>query len=367
MVKVNIKFSAMFKDVVDTSSAEVDVDGDTVRDLLKTLIKQYGPQFEKRMIDEKTGLPRRFINIFVDGKDIRNLQGIDSKLREDAEVRLIPAVAGGGEFFGFTQDQIVRYSRQIVLPEVGGKGQKKLMNSSVLVIGAGGLGSPAALYLAAAGVGKIGIIDDDKVDLSNLQRQIIHVTKDIGKPKTKSAEEKLLKINPEVEVVTYDERLTADNVFDVFDGWDIVLDGSDNFPTKFLANDACVLRSIPLSHGGILRFIGMVTTILPGEGPCYRCLTPEAPPPGMIPSCQEAGVLGVLPGVIGSIQAIEVMKYLLGIGDLLVGRILLFDALEMRFEEFELKRSPNCPVCGDQPIIKDLSQVDYGHVCEVRF
>jgi len=367
MVKVNVKFSVMFKDATGTTAASVDVVGETVRDLIDALTKRFGPQFGERVLDAKTGGVRRFVNIFINGKDIRNLQGIDTKLEEGAEVRLIPAVAGGKEFFGFTQDQIVRYSRQIVLPEVGGRGQKKLMGSSVLVIGAGGLGSPAALYLAAAGVGKIGLIDNDRVDLSNLQRQIIHTTNDIGKPKIESAKEKLLEINPEVEVVTYNERLTADNVFDVFDGWDIVLDGSDNFPTKFLANDACVLKKIPLSHGGILRFIGMVTTILPGKGPCYRCLTPEAPPPGMIPTCQEAGVLGVLPGVVGSIQATEVVKYLLGIGKLLVGKILLFDALEILFEEFELKRDPNCPACGDRPLITDLSKVDYGHVCEVRF
>jgi adenylyltransferase/sulfurtransferase len=367
MVKVSVKFSVMFKDLIGVSAATLDVEGNSVKDLLNALIQRYGPQFEKRIIDEKTGLPRRFINIFVNGKDIRNLQGVDTQLNEGAEVRLIPAVAGGKEFFGFTQDQIVRYSRQIVLPEVGGKGQKKLLNSSVLIIGAGGLGSPAAIYLAAAGVGRIGLVDDDKVDLSNLQRQIIHITRDIGKLKTESAKEKLLGLNPEVEIIPYSKRLTPENVFDIVKGWDIVLDGSDNFPTKFLINDACVLKGIPLSHGGILRFIGMVTTILPDKGPCYRCLTPEAPPPGMIPSCQEAGVLGALPGVIGSIQAIEVIKYLLNIGDLLVGRILLFDALEMCFEEFELQRSPNCPICGDHPLIKDLSQVDYGHVCEVRF
>jgi len=273
----------------------------------------------------------------------------------------------GGKFFGFTQDQIVRYSRQIVLKEVGGKGQKKLMSSSVLVIGAGGLGSPAALYLAAAGVGRIGIVDCDKVDLSNLQRQILHTIEDINRPKVASAKEKILAINPEIEVTPYNENVTADNAFDIIKGWDFVIDGSDNFPTKFLLNDACVLKKIPLSHGGVLRFVGMTMTIITEKGPCYRCLTPEAPPRGMIPSCQEAGVLGSVPGVIGAIQTTEALKYLLGVGNLLIGRILFFDALETSFEEFEIKRNPNCSICGENPVIKNLSQVDYGHVCEVRY
>jgi adenylyltransferase/sulfurtransferase len=216
-------------------------------------------------------------------------------------------------------------------------------------------------------VGKIGIIDNDQVDLSNLHRQLLHTNDDLGRPKIESAKEKLLTINPEVKVTTYNERLSADNALDIVKGWDFVLDGSDNFPTKFLINDACVLANVPLSHGGVLRFTGMAMTILPGRGPCYRCLTPEAPPPGMIPTCQEAGVLGVVPGVIGTVQATEVLKYFLDLGGLLVGRVIFFDALEMRFEEFEIQRRPDCLVCGEKPVIKDLSQVDYGHVCEVRF
>lgn len=273
----------------------------------------------------------------------------------------------GSEFFGFTQDQIVRYSRQIILKEVGGKGQRKLLNSKVLIVGAGGLGSPAAFYLAAAGVGKLGLIDCDRVDLSNLQRQILHSTKDIDRPKVESAKETLTKLNPDVEVVTYNTRLDPENVLKVVKDWDFVVDGSDNFSTKFLVNDACVLKGVPFSHAGVLRFVGMTTTILPRKGPCYRCLTPEAPPPGMIPTCQESGVLGAVPGIIGTIQASEALKYMLGAGELLVGRILFFDASSMRFEEFELQRSASCPVCGERPLITDLSKVDYGHVCEVRF
>ncbi len=367
MVKVNVKFSVMFRDAVGVTETSANVTGETVKDLVDALIKQFGPQFGERVLDAKTGGLRRFVNVFVNGKDIRNLQGLDTRLEEGAEVRLIPAVAGGSEFLGFTQDQIVRYSRQIILKEVGGKGQRKLLNSKVLVAGAGGLGSPASLYLAAAGVGKLGVIDNDRVDLSNLQRQILHSTEDLNKPKVESAKETIKKLNPEVGVITYNERLSPENALEVVKDWDFVVDGSDNFPTKFLVNDACVLADVPFSHAGVLRFVGMTTTVLPHKGPCYRCLTPEAPPPGMIPTCQEAGVLGAVPGVIGAIQASEALKYLLGEGELLVGRVLFFDAIGMRFEEFELQRSPNCPACGKRPLITDLSKVDYGHVCEVRF
>ncbi|MGC8816337.1 MAG: HesA/MoeB/ThiF family protein [Candidatus Hadarchaeum sp.] len=273
---------------------------------------------------------------------------------------------GGRIFFGLTQDQLVRYSRQLILKEVGGKGQKKLMHSKVLIIGAGGLGSPAALYLAAAGVGRIGIVDSDKVDLSNLQRQIIHSKGFIGKPKAASAKNAILALNPEVEVVTFEQRLTPENALDIIGGWDFVVDGSDNFPTKFLVNDACVLKGVPFSHAGVLRFIGMTMTVLPRKGPCYRCLVKEAPPPGAVPTCQEAGVLGTVPGVMGTIQATEAIKFLLGVGSLLIGRVLYFDALSLRFDQFELKRNPKCPSCGDRPLIRDLSQVDYGTACRVR-
>lgn len=366
MVKVNVKFSVMFRDAVGVTATSVDLAGETVKDLINALIGQFGPQFGERVLDAKAGGLRRFVNVFVNGKDIRNLDGLDTKLEEGAEVRLIPAVAGGSEFLGFTQDQTVRYSRQIILKEVGGKGQRKLLNSKVLVVGAGGLGSPAALYLAAAGVGKLGIVDCDTVDLSNLQRQILHFTKDLNRSKVESAKETLNKLNPEIQVVTYNERLNSENALDVIKDWDFVIDGSDNFPTKFLVNDACVISNVPFSHGGVLRFIGMTTTIVPHHGPCYRCLTLEAPPPGMIPTCQEAGVLGAVPGVIGAVQAIEALKYLLGAGELLVGRVLFFDATGMRFEEFEFQRNPNCPACGEKPLITDLSKVDYGHVCGVR-
>ncbi|MEM3723178.1 MAG: molybdopterin-synthase adenylyltransferase MoeB [Candidatus Hadarchaeales archaeon] len=366
MVKVHVKFSVMFKNMTGVTADTIETSNDTVRGLIDALILKFGPQFGERVLDPKTGGLRRFVNVFVNGKDIRNLQGLDTKLEDGAEVRVIPAVAGG-EFQGFREDQIKRYSRQIILREVGGRGQRKLLESKVLIVGTGGLGSPAAYYLAAAGVGKLGLVDSDRVEISNLNRQILHSTEKINLPKVESAEETLRRLNPDVEIVTYFCHFGPENALKLLHGWDFVIDGSDNFPTKFLINDACVLKGVPFSHAGVLRFHGMITTIIPHKGPCYRCLTPEAPPPGMIPSCQEAGVLGVVPGVVGAIQANEAIKFLLGIGELLVGRVLFFDALGSCFEEFELKRNPECPSCGDKPAITDLSRVDYGHVCEVRY
>ena len=265
----------------------------------------------------------------------------------------------------FSEEQIKRYSRHIILPEVGGRGQKKLLQSSVFLVGAGGLGCPAAYYLAAAGVGKLGIADGDDVDHSNLQRQILHSTKDVGYPKALSAKATLEALNPDVEVVPFMYRLNSENIMDIIKDYDVILDGSDNFPTRYLVNDACVLLKKPLSHGSIFRFEGQVTTILPGEGPCYRCLFETPPPPGMVPSCQEAGVLGVLPGVIGVIQATEVVKLLLGKGQLLKGQLLLYNAFTMEFKKVKIRRNPQCPVCGENPTIKEL--VDYQEFCQVHF
>jgi len=245
----------------------------------------------------------------------------------------------------FTEEQITRYSRQIVLPEVGGTGQKKINDGKVLIAGAGGLGSPAAFYLAAAGVGTIGIIDGDVVDISNLQRQILHTTKDIGRPKVDSAKEKLAALNPDCHVVSHWEKLTAQNIDGIIRDYDVVVDGVDNFPTRYMVNDACVMAGKVFVHGGVLGFSGQIFTIVPGKGPCLRCVLRE-PPPGSVPSCSEAGVLGVLAGAIGVIQATEVLKYLLGKGDLLVGRLLAYDALDMRFTEVRVKQDPDCPVCG---------------------
>jgi len=264
--------------------------------------------------------------------------------------------------FAFTDAQLDRYSRHLLLPEVGESGQQKLLEGRVLVLGAGGLGSPAALYLAAAGVGKLGIIDADTVDASNLQRQIIHGLDRVGQSKVKSAAQSIANLNPDVEVVTFDERLVSTNVDRVFDhGWDVIVDGLDNFPTRYLVNDASVFKGIPVVHGSIFRFDGQVTTFWPGKGPCYRCLYPEPPPAHLAPSCAEAGVLGVLPGMIGVAQATEAVKILLGQGEPLVGRLLQYDSLKMEFRTFKLRRNTHCPVCGDEPTITEY--IDYQNFC----
>jgi sulfur-carrier protein adenylyltransferase/sulfurtransferase len=258
-----------------------------------------------------------------------------------------------------------RYSRHLLIPEVGVEGQLKLLQSRVLLIGAGGLGSPASLYLAAAGVGRLGIVDDDVVDASNLQRQIAHSTERLGEPKADSAKRTLEALNPDVEVVTYKERITSENVDRILaDGWDVIVDGADNFPTRYLINDASVFHDIPVVHGSIYRFEGQVTVFKPHEGPCYRCLFPQPPPPELAPSCAEGGVLGVLPGIIGSLQANEALKLCLGIGEPLAGRLLLFDALSAEFNDVTLRRDPNCPVCGEHPTITEY--IDYVQFCAGR-
>jgi sulfur-carrier protein adenylyltransferase/sulfurtransferase len=259
-------------------------------------------------------------------------------------------------------DQRSRYSRHLLIPEVGEEGQQKLLDAKVLLIGAGGLGSPASLYLAAAGVGRLGIVDADVVDASNLQRQIVHSTDTLGRPKVESAKRTIEALNPDVEVVAYEERLTSDNVDRILaDGWDIVVDGADNFPTRYLVNDASVWHGIPVVHGSIYRFDGQVTVFSPHEGPCYRCLFPIPPPPELAPSCAEGGVLGVLPGIVGSLQANEALKLALGAGDSLVGRLLLFDALRTEFTEVSLRKDPDCPVCGEHPTITEY--IDYVEFC----
>ena len=266
---------------------------------------------------------------------------------------------------GLTEQQIERYSRHIILEQIGGGGQAKLLASKVLIVGAGGLGSPAALYLAAAGVGTIGIIDADKVDLTNLQRQIIHHTADIGVEKVTSAANKIRAMNPDVAVKTYHEWAKADNIRQIIREYDFVLDGTDNFPAKFLINDACYFEKIPFSHAGILRFNGQLITVLPGESTCYRCIFDSPPPPDAVPSCSQAGVLGVLAGVIGSLQATETIKYLLGLGNLLTDALLTYDALTMEFRRVEFNRNPACGLCGENPKIttlKDEQQV----VCDLK-
>ena len=266
-------------------------------------------------------------------------------------------------FTELSKEEIQRYSRHLILPEVGMEGQLKLKNAKVLLVGAGGLGAPLGLYLAAAGVGKIGLVDFDVVDFSNLQRQVIHGTKDVGRKKLDSAADSMLDINPHMEIVKYDVALTSENALDIIKDYDMVADGTDNFPTRYLVNDACVLLKKPNLYGSIFRFEGQATVFAYPGGPCYRCLYPEPPPPGLVPSCAEGGVLGILPGIIGVIQATETVKLILGIGDLLVGRLVLYDAFSMKFRELKLRRNPECPVCGDHPTVTKL--IDYHQFCGV--
>src|SRR5262245_15842843 len=260
--------------------------------------------------------------------------------------------------------EIARYSRHLIMPEVAMDGQKRLKAARVLLIGAGGLGSPLGLYLAAAGVGHLGLVDFDVVDFSNLQRQILHTTQDVGRPKLESAAEHLRAINPEIDITTHEAKITAANALELIEPYDVVIDGTDNFPTRYLVNDACVLLGKPNVYGSIFRFDGQASVFHPPAGPCYRCLYPEPPPPGMVPSCAEGGVLGILPGLIGCIQATEAVKLILGQGEPLIGRLVLYDALQMRFQEFKVRRNPRCPLCGDRPTITAL--IDYEQFCGVR-
>jgi len=340
------------------NTSTVEIEADAISDLLDSLVRRY-PDLNDHLLDQQ-GEVQRFINIYVNKEEIHALRGKDTELHEGDEIAIIPAMAGGAT--PFSEDQIRRYSRHIILPEVGGKGQRKLLNAKVLLIGAGGLGSPAALYLAAAGVGTLGIVDFDTVDLSNLQRQIMHHVHDLGRPKVKSAGETIADINPDVNVIPHPVRLASDNVMDIIGGYDIIVDGCDNFPTRYLVNDACVLAKKPYVYGSIFRFEGQSTVFYPGKG-CYRCLFPSPPPPGMVPSCQEAGVLGVLPGIIGVIQATEAVKLILETGGSLIGRLLLYDALEMEFREVKIRRDAKCPICGDDPTIHEL--IDYELFCGI--
>jgi sulfur-carrier protein adenylyltransferase/sulfurtransferase len=270
----------------------------------------------------------------------------------------------GNSSAALSKEEIMRYSRHLIMPEVGMDGQLKLKQAKVLCIGTGGLGAPLGLYLAAAGVGRIGLVDFDKVDLTNLQRQILFDTNDIGRPKIEAATNRLRDLNPDIQIDTFETRLTSENALDILKDYDIVVDGTDNFPTRYLVNDACVILGKPNVYGSIFRFEGQITIFAYPGGPCYRCLYPEPPPPGLVPSCAEGGVLGVLPGIVGAIQAAETLKLIIGKGESLVGRLLLFDALAMRFRELKLRKNPECPVCGEHPTITKL--IDYEEFCGIR-
>jgi adenylyltransferase/sulfurtransferase len=352
-----------FTDKLDT----VEIDGTNIGELLQNLTTKYGGL--KQHLYSADGKLRSFVNIYVNDDDIRYLQKEQTPLKAGDTVSIIPSVAGGaplqtdliqGEL---TKAEVERYSRHLIMPEVGIDGQRRLKAARVLCIGAGGLGSPAAMYLAAAGVGRIGIVDFDVVDSSNLQRQIIHGTPDVGRPKLVSARERLNAINPEVQIDSHETRITSANALALFADYDVIVDGTDNFPTRYLVNDASVLSGKPNVYGSIFRFEGQASVFAVKGGPCYRCLYPEPPPPGLVPSCAEGGVLGVLPGVVGTIQATEAIKLILGAGEPLVGRFLIYDAWRMRFRELKLRRDPECPVCGDAPTIKTL--IDYEQFCGV--
>lgn len=306
-----------------------------------------------------------YVTVSVNDEFIRSDTFAETVLKDGDSVEFLYFMGGGGDLMAFTNEQLERYSRNMILSEVGVKGQKKLLGAKVLIIGAEGLGAPAALYLAAAGVGTIGIADADEVDLSNLQRQIIHTTADLGKAKVQSAKETMQAINPDITVNTYRTFVAADNVMELIADYDFILDGTDNFPAKFLINDACVLAKKPFSHAGIIRFRGQLMTYVPGQGPCYRCVFKEPPPKDAVPTCSQAGIIGAVAGAIGSLQAVEAVKYLVGAGDLLTGQLLTYDALKMEFRKIKLPRAHNCAVCGVHPTI--LEPFDYEQAeCDLK-
>jgi sulfur-carrier protein adenylyltransferase/sulfurtransferase len=348
----------------------VDIDGANVGELLNNLTTKYGGL--KQHLYAADGKLRSFVNIYVNDDDIRYLQKEQTPLKSGDTVSIIPSVAGGAPSVlskehealpELSGEEIKRYSRHLIMPEVGVEGQRKLKAGKVLCIGAGGLGSPAAMYLAAAGIGTIGIVDFDVVDFSNLQRQIIHGTPDVGRAKLASAKDRLGALNPNVHIETYDTALSSENALRLFEPYDVILDGTDNFPTRYLVNDACVLTGKPNAYGSIFRFEGQASVFATKDGPCYRCLYPEPPPPGLVPSCAEGGVFGVLPGIIGVIQATETIKLLIGAGEPLIGRFLIYDALRMRFRELKLRKDADCPVCGTHPTVTKL--IDYEQFCGV--
>src|SRR5437016_1830666 len=344
----------------------VELAGATVGEVLQSLTSQYADL--KRHLYNDEGKLRSFVNVYLNDEDIRYLQKDATPLKDGDTLSIVPSIAGGTAGVAappvtLSKDEILRYSRHLIIPEVGMDGQLKLKNASVALIGTGGLGAPLGLYLAAAGIGRIGLVDFDVVDFTNLQRQVIHGTKDVGKKKLDSAAESMLDINPYMQMDKFDAALSSENALDIIKDYDMVVDGTDNFPTRYLVNDACVLLKKPNVYGSIFRFEGQATIFAMPGGPCYRCLYPEPPPPGLVPSCAEGGVLGILPGIIGLIQATEAVKLILGAGETLVGRLVLYDALAMRFRELKLRRNPECPVCGAHPTVTKL--IDYHQFCGV--
>jgi adenylyltransferase/sulfurtransferase len=352
---------------------QVEVEAATAGEALDRLTTLH-TDLRRHLYDDRNEL-RSFVNVYVNDEDVRHQLGPATPLNDGDNVMIVPSIAGGSTtevdrevLPSLSNEEIGRYSRHLIMPEVGLEGQRRLKAASVLMIGTGGLGAPCGMYLAAAGVGRLGIVDFDVVESSNLQRQIIHGTADIGRPKIESARDRLRDINPHIEIETHESRLSSSNALSLFANYDIVVDGTDNFPTRYLVNDACVLLHKPNVYGSIFRFEGQASvfwTDAPnGGGPCYRCLYSEPPPPGLVPNCAEGGVLGVLPGIVGTIQATETIKLILGAKDTLVNRLLLFDAWQMKFREFKLRKDPNCPMCSENATIKEL--IDYEEFCGLR-
>ena len=344
----------------------IELAGDTVGQVLDGLMAAHTGL--KRHLLQDDGRLRNFVSLYLNETDIRHLASTATPVRPGDVLTIVPSIAGGSPATAETKvplshAEMLRYSRHLLLPEVGVSGQRKLKAARVLTVGAGGLGSPLSLYLAAAGVGTIGIVDFDVVDLTNLQRQIVHGTSTLGRSKLDSAEERLTDLNPNVRIERHETRLTSQNALEILGAYDIVVDGTDNFPTRYLVNDACVLLGKPNVYGSIFRFEGQASLFYAARGPCYRCLYSEPPPPGLVPSCAEGGVLGVLPGIIGSIQALETIKWIIGAGSSLLGRLVLFDALKLRFRELELRKDPACPICGANPSIHEL--IDYEAFCGI--
>src|SRR2546427_1021412 len=360
--------------------SEIQVDASTAGEALDQLTTTH-TELRRHLFNDQNAL-RNFVNVYVNDEDIRHANGPDTPVNEGDTILIVPSIAGGAavldEIAGkdaggpqagmpalpmLSNEEVARYSRHLIMPEVGMTGQRKLKAASVLMIGTGGLGAPLGMYLAAAGVGRLGLVDFDVVDASNLQRQIIHGTKDVGRPKIASARDRIEDINPHVEIETHDTKLTSANALNLFVNYDVIVDGTDNFPTRYLVNDACVLTGKPNVYGSIFRFEGQASVFLAERGPCYRCLFSEPPPPGLVPSCAEGGVLGGLPGIIGSIQAMETIKLILGAGQPLIGRLVLFDALKLQFRELKLEKDPDCPVCGAHPTVTEL--IDYQAFCGI--
>ena len=323
------------------------------------------PDLAAQLLDGD-GRLRPFVNLYLGDQNVRVLAPSlgEVKLKDGDVLTIVPAIAGGAGEVKLSRSEVLRYSRHLIMPEVTLEGQKRLKQARVLCIGAGGLGSPLTLYLAAAGVGTIGVVDYDTVDLTNLQRQILFSTADVGRSKLEAAKERLTQLNPEIEIVTHAMQLSSWNALDLFRDYDIIADGTDNFPTRYLVNDACVLLGKPNVYASIFRFEGQVSVFDASRGPCYRCMFPEPPPAGLVPSCAEGGVLGVLPGILGSLQSLEVLKLILGVGDPLVGRLVLFDALDFKFRELAVAKDPHCAVCGAEPGI--TAPVDYEAFCQIR-